>query len=173
VECGKQQMDELKPLCQKLSKQLNEIGPHGLVISKDKLEELKNRSRDYDNMSTQEIEQLKCVICETQPHMFDKLSTMSDIEFKSMMKINDKSKNFKKKLDDLEKEDPEAFIQALHIKMQETMRKEKVTQDLSDSDLQTIKELSNNFGFPEDKVKEAYLVCDKNPDFTVNMLLGN
>jgi len=169
IDVGKEQYLELVPLCKKLTKQMEELGTSGLIMSKEQMEELKNKPPDFDKMNSEQIQEYKSAILENQPELFDKLASMSDDDFKKMMSMQSKAKILKKKLDELEKEDPEVFRQAIQIKMMESVSSNIV---LNEDDKSKIKEISLNFGFSEEEVEDAYISSGKNIDMTVNLLLG-
>jgi hypothetical protein len=168
IKAGQDQFELLKPICVRLTKRMEESGPTGLIISKSKMEEIQSKPPDFENMTNEQIQSYKSLILENQPDMFEMLATMSDADFKLMMSSQVKAKEIKKKLDELEKENGQAFKQAIQMKIMEQTRNNVL--ELTDEDKTKIREISLNFGFNEEQVKRAFIDSGKNVDLAVNLL---
>lgn len=173
-ENGIKLVDELKPLCKKLIDQMTKDGEIGIVISKDKMNDIQSSDEFLDKMSPERLYSLKMNIINDNPHLTDMIFSFSDEEFKKFMKDQRKIIKIKEQLNKMCNESPNEFKTALHIFVKEMNEndfgKNNVNSELSEEDNLKIQEISSCFGFDLEDVKKVYIACNKNMELTVNSM---
>jgi hypothetical protein len=162
---GKELFAQLRPICKMLAERVKTDGASGLIIDKNRTE----TELDYSKLTEQQLLEVKSAVIEGQPELIEELSSMDTEQFRQIMISQSQVKKLKKQLDDLEKTNPQAFSQALQIKMMETISSNQ-SSELNSEDLKKIEEISINFGFSVEQVKAVYIQCGKNIETTVNSL---
>ena len=173
-EKGIKLVEELTPLCKKLINQMAKDGEIGIVITKDKINDIQSSDEFLDKMSSERLYSLKMNIIENNPHITDMIFSFNDEQFKKFMKDQRKISKIKEQLDKMYKESPHEFKIAIHMFINELdsneLKTNKVEQELSEEDNIKIREISLNFGFDYEDVKRFFIACDKNSELTVNTL---